>query len=79
MRPKEKAEELINKFLRIEDDSLFYWEPYYDKRYTDDEVLPHAKKCALICVEEILSDDEINNNYAYWEKVKKELEAYGST
>jgi len=51
MKASDKAKKLVEKFLRIEDDTTFYWEPYYDKPYNDDEVLPHAKKCALFCVE----------------------------
>lgn len=84
MTSEEKAKELVGKFLRIEDDTTFYWEAYYDTHYTDNEVLPHAKKCALTCVDEIINTDiltpgkwhEIKETaqLGYWEDVKKEIE-----
>jgi hypothetical protein len=78
MTPKEKAKELVEKYLRIEDDTTFYWEAYNDTRYLDDEVLPHAKKCALIVVDEIISACKYNNIELYstdwWKKVKQEIE-----
>jgi asparagine synthetase A len=87
MTPKEKAKELIQKYLRLEDDTMFYWEPYYDRRCWDNEVLIHAKKCALICVNEIYSGiynylkdtDELQNadrEFAYWNNVEKEIKNY---
>ena len=77
MNPKEKAKDLIEKYLRLEDDTLFYWNGYYDRQMLDEEVLSHAKRCAIIAVDEILKSVEhfaINkwqNNY--WQEVKKEL------
>ena len=84
MEAKNKAKELINKYLRIEDDTTFYWESYSDRRYIDDEVFNHAKKCALVAVEEILEsqpsyrywdthDDETPNAITFWNEVKDEL------
>ena len=32
MNPKEKAKDLIEKYLRLEDDTLFYWNGYYDRQ-----------------------------------------------
>ena len=87
--PKEKAEELVNEYLRIEDNTTFYWNAYDDQRMFDDEVLPHAKKCALIAVDEIIKafylnifSDIVGNNVInfseresnYWEEVKQEIE-----
>ena len=75
---KEKAKELIGKFTRIEDDTTFYWEPYYDKNYTDEEIFLHAKKCSLIVVDEMLKcDSDIVNwelHERYWNEVKQEIE-----
>jgi len=75
MTPKEKAEELINKFNKVE--------IYISIEPTDIECeLKHtqgntAKQCALITVDEILSikivrKDELIDEY--WEEVKKEIE-----
>lgn len=79
MMPQEKARELINKFLRIEDDTTFYWEALYDKQYTDEEVMDHAKKCSIIVIDEILSVipmyiGELNPTWKYWAGVKQEIE-----
>ena len=85
MTPKEKAEQLVEKFLRVEDDTVFYWDPYYDKRYLDEEVLSHAKKCALIAVNLLIDhcqaaeflgclENPTEDTYQYWQEVKQELE-----
>ncbi len=67
MTPKEKAEELHNKFYKINEGvNLIYFE--------------EAKQCALIAVDEILEDIEDLESYdykpkfSYWSKVKKEIE-----
>ena len=62
MTPKEKAEELVNRFIY---------------RRTDYVEIDYAKQCALIAVDEILDNnlwfkDEVNNNY--WQEVKIEIE-----
>jgi hypothetical protein len=64
MTPKEKAIELVTKFLT-----------YSNQFYPDDT--RDSKQCALIAVNEILDNnlwfnDEINNNY--WQEVKQEIE-----
>jgi len=76
MTPKEKAEELVNKFIGIKPIKLSdYSKIYY----------PTAKQCALIAVEEIYfgifhylkNTDELQNadrEFAYWEQVKQEIE-----
>ena len=86
MDAKEKAKQLVERFIRVEDDSQFYWQPYDDIPYIDSEVLPHAKKCALIVIEEILtnskqtilfissSEDLVCDN-DYWNEVKMEINA----
>jgi hypothetical protein len=75
MSPKEKAEELINKFIPHAD----YWDCRNDEPLEED----HAKECALICVDEIISaiiEQAISHphlqNIGYWEKVKKHIEEY---
>ena len=58
----------------------YYYQNYL---YKKDLCIKHAKKCALIAVEEILlsnpiifrEDNSIMLNKSYWELVKKEIEA----
>lgn len=69
MTPKEKAEELVNKFY-IEGDMLKESHSYR-----------LAKKCALIAVGEIVSSidwhefETPNETFEYWWEVKQEIEA----
>jgi hypothetical protein len=71
MTPKEKAEELVDKFKRY---------AYYPT--TNDDVLfvnqlnYNAKQCALIAVNEILNAVTAiaDKRYDYWKEVKQELE-----
>ena len=69
MTPKEKAEELINKF--IPHTKVFHevlgWEDYIDS----------AKQCALVAVDEILNINSVDKDFDlshYWQHVKEELE-----
>ena len=74
MTPKEKANELVDKYYNIlpfdkyvitKDEDLS-WE------YNDWE---EAKKCALIAVDEILYVvDCTSPQYEYWNEVKQEIE-----
>ena len=62
MTPKEKAQELVNKFTDLEDGEMY---------------IGKAKQCALIAVDEILKIGSVIVDYNtrdYWEKVKKEIE-----
>ena len=68
MTPKEKAEELILKYLRINGDTEWFH-----------KVL--AKQCSLIAVDEIIDilsvlpyGMEYLSHIDYWEEVKKEIE-----
>ena len=64
MTPSEKANELVVKYLRIEN-SNEWWSK-----------VP-AKECALIAVDEIISVIDPETNYKTWEfykHVKQELE-----
>ena len=83
---QQKAAELIVIYLRLEDDTLFYWNGYYDRQMLDEEVLGHAKRCAIIHVEGILERYEFwvkqfsslfqssfEVEIKFWQEVKKEL------
>ena len=77
MTPKEKAKELINKFIK----PTIKWNAINGVDYYND--INTAKKCALIAVDEILSDYKNylmheNTEYKglmYWQEVKQEIEA----
>jgi hypothetical protein len=65
MTPKEKAEELVNK----------YWDDITDLFFEE------AKQCALIAVDEILKftyslkfGNALSDELEYWEEVKQEIE-----
>ena len=62
MKPKEKAEELVDKMKLC-----LFSDGYYD-----------AKQCALIAVDEILNVGFMDTNdlYDYWQEVKQEIETY---
>lgn len=75
MTPKEKAKELIDKFIHP-----VRW------KMGQEDVLERAKQCALIAVEEIkeqlltnLSNDVSAIHAIYWEKVKQEIKNYDTT
>ncbi len=59
MNPKEKAKDLVNKFLNEQNNS---------------EEISEAKQCALICVDELLRALE-NNRYMqmHYNEVKHEI------
>jgi nitrogenase molybdenum-iron protein alpha/beta subunit len=61
MTPKEKAEELILKFMRLQ-------EPNYNWFHSK-----LAKQCALIAVEEILGYMGADRGYTFWTEVKQEI------
>ena len=64
MTPSEKANELVVKYLRIEN-SNEWWSK-----------VP-AKECALIAVDEVISVIDAETNYKTWEfykQVKQEIE-----
>jgi len=68
MSPKEKAIELVNKFLRTYKVSLF---PPFTMAYAE------AKQCALIAVDEIIQVIKpimlTGEKLEYWKKVKEEI------
>jgi hypothetical protein len=68
MTPKEKAEELVNRFAKLPEEGSLMW-------YLSFEI---AKKCALIAVDEILDTIKWcigDSQVEYWQEVKKEIEA----
>jgi hypothetical protein len=71
MTPKEKAEELFNKYCIYLRAGLLY----------DDEAREDAKQCTLIAVDELIEEQriEVYNNGTwrrlnYWIEVKQEIE-----
>jgi hypothetical protein len=69
MTAKDKAKELVDRFCKHQSDDY----PNSDEDY-------HSKKCALICVDEIVKvlwhNHEKNSEkmYRYYIEVKKEIE-----
>jgi hypothetical protein len=71
MTPKEKAEELVLKYLRIDNNT----KEWFNKHI--------AKQCALIAVDEILNNNNkipgnvdglhTIENTSYWQQVKQEI------
>ena len=65
---KEKAEELVLKYLRIDNNTKEWFNTHI------------AKQCALIAVDEILEmdlpilEEDADAFYDYWEEVKQEIE-----
>ena len=76
MTPKEKAKELVDKYV-------VYAKRPTIKGYTKEvwiyKVIENAKQCALICVDEMIKDashDPYNakTRIEYWNSIKKEIE-----
>jgi len=76
MTPKQKAEELVNKYKP-------YVYPYVGSSYMTGDEYPeqisrYAKTCALIAVDEILKVASFYNDtqaeVTYWQEVKQEIE-----
>lgn len=77
MTPKEKAKELIEKFIPM----FSYWDYYNDCSRDKNIVIKDSKRCALIAVNEILDlieDNDIDvwdyNIFKYWAEVLSEIE-----
>jgi hypothetical protein len=73
MKPQEKAQELINSFSPHAKN----WDCFYDIPLDEN----HAKKCALIAVDEILQmvNEQMQGFFnsdiiAHWKQVKNEIE-----
>ena len=64
MTAKDKAKELVDRFCKHQSDDY----PNSDEDY-------HAKKCALICVDEIVKNTlQVSQVLDYWQEVKQEIE-----
>ena len=70
MTPKEKAKELLEKFMQP-----------IDKLHKYPMCFDTAKQCALIAVNEVLNDDwyittleDLAERRKYWRQVKQEIE-----
>jgi hypothetical protein len=66
MTPKEKAKELVGKFMNIDSDSEMF----------DGFNMPlfYSQRCALIAVNEILSLDIYQSDQWFYQEVKQEIE-----
>jgi hypothetical protein len=66
MTPQEKAEELVLKYLRVDNNTREWFNTYI------------AKQCALIAVDELIIEENRYNNNSfypskYWQEVKNEI------
>lgn len=61
MTPKEKAEELVLRYLRIDNNTKEWFNTYI------------AKQCALVAVDELIEATEPLSSTYFWEEVKEEL------
>jgi hypothetical protein len=65
MTPEEKAKELVLRYLRIDNNTIQWFNLYM------------AKQCALIAVDEILNINSVDKDFSlshYWLDVKDEIE-----
>jgi hypothetical protein len=82
MTPKEKAQELFDKYYKLFNNFPNYQYVIENLNTIQDEKLYTAKQCSLIAVDEILSDYKNyllheNTEYKglmYWQEVKQEIE-----
>lgn len=77
MSPKEKAKELVEKF--IPNVYCYLGSGMLTNKYSEEVALINAKKQALICVNEIIRQNpNLPNEYSctksYWQEVKQEIE-----
>ena len=77
MTPKEKAEELINKYKKYVDDGR------HNGFYSGEITFNNQKQCALIAVDEMLNNFLSNRTteygrerYHFWQEVKQEIENF---
>lgn len=76
MTPKEKAIELVDKFTKVQACRELEWDNLVSCDMEDED----AKQCALICVKELIENDQLwyddagVENQSEWIKVKAEIE-----
>jgi hypothetical protein len=63
MTPKEKAEELVGKYVSFAKGKILF-----------QLTMESAKQCALIAVDEILGFLSYQSHIKYWQEVKQEIE-----
>ena len=68
MNEKEKAKELVMKFQYL----VTGWDCYHDEPIELIHRLSDMKKCALICVEQVIASC-FHPNLEYWQEVKQEI------
>ena len=78
MNPKEKAEQLVSNFYAI-NSKLIIVKNGYDMGDRYNLVMPIAKKCALIAVNEIINlkllwFQKDSKDLQYWNEVEQEIE-----
>ena len=65
MTPKEKAIELVDKYMKFEFETPFV-----------DTQRKYAKQCALIAVDEMIESTTDNWSHSpFWDQVRKEIES----
>lgn len=64
MTPKEKADELIQKYIKLGKD--------FTRGVSMQEF---SKQCALICCNEVLSDMGADRGYEFWVHVRDEIKS----
>ena len=76
MIPKEKAEELVDKFYQTTPNESWINQPIGLKK--EYKAWEQSKQCALIAVDEVLNfihtDAFSYTNEEYWQEVKQEIE-----
>jgi hypothetical protein len=77
MTPKEKAEELVKKYINADFNCKGCKVPYCDEGCTQLGIR-EAKQCSLIAVDEILktiksTSTDYGSSWTYWEQVKNEI------
>lgn len=78
MTPKEKANELTDKFYQTTPNESWY-NPPLGSILIQYRAWAEAKQCAYIAVDEILNEfmfddsEYANRRYKYWEEVKQEI------
>lgn len=78
MNEKQKAKELIDKFLPLTDECV-YPKNYNQLQFQTSPNIENSKECALICVDEIMDEhfgedtDYSYRRYNYWQQVRNEI------
>jgi hypothetical protein len=76
MKPEDKAKELVDKFLDLDNYNNLNLDLFCDECGMSTDA---AKQCALIAVDEILDAsmlyfDDLNSYVNFWQQVKQEIQ-----